>query len=69
VSEPLAAIRERTDQQLAQLHPGIRRFLHPHEYPVGLDIGLFERREALIEQLRDEAAAADSEMDSRRPLT
>ncbi|MCU0879268.1 MAG: hypothetical protein MUF06_15905, partial [Pirellulaceae bacterium] len=68
-SEPLAAIRERTGQQLAQLHPGIRRFLHPHEYPVGLDIGLFERREALIEQLRDEAAAADSEMDSRRPLT
>jgi nicotinate phosphoribosyltransferase len=51
--EPLAAIRLRARDQLAQLHPGIRRFLHPHEYPVGLDIGLYERREAMIEQFRD----------------
>jgi nicotinate phosphoribosyltransferase len=68
-AEPLAAIRLRARDQLAQLHPGIRRFLHPHEYPVGLDVGLFERRETLMQQFRDEATAADSEIDLRRPLT
>jgi nicotinate phosphoribosyltransferase len=51
-AEPLAKIRQRTTEQLAQLHPTIRRFLHPHEYPVGLDIGLHELRDAMIHTAR-----------------
>lgn len=33
----LADIRQRTQSQLAMLHPTIRRFMNPHEYPVGLE--------------------------------
>ncbi|MCA9186691.1 MAG: nicotinate phosphoribosyltransferase [Pirellulaceae bacterium] len=50
--EPLAAMRQRVVQQMAQLHPTIRRLLNPHEYPVGLDVGLHERRDAMIRQAR-----------------
>lgn len=58
--ESLDEIRARVQSQLAKLHPTIRRFLNPHEYPVGLDIGLHERREAMIHQLRQSLAAARS---------
>lgn len=33
----LSEVRDRTRKQLKQLHPGIRRFMNPHEYPVGLE--------------------------------
>src|SRR5690606_39761646 len=46
--ESLDAIRSRAQSELAQLHPTIRRLLNPHEYPVGLDIGLHERRNEMI---------------------
>lgn len=39
-------------QQLNWLDPTIRRFLNPHEYPLGLDIGLHEIREEMIFQAR-----------------
>lgn len=45
---PPAQARERTLAQLAQLHPGIRRFDHPHQYPVGLEAQLYEQRQQLI---------------------
>jgi nicotinate phosphoribosyltransferase len=38
--------------QVAKLHPGIRRFMNPHEYPVGIDIGLHELRDQMIRQMR-----------------
>lgn len=50
--ESLENIRSRAKEQLSWLHPAIRRFLNPHEYPVGLDIGLHELREAMIFQAR-----------------
>ena len=53
--ESLEDIRERTRRQSAKLHPGIRRFMNPHEYPVGIDIGLHERRDAMIRAERAEA--------------
>lgn len=56
--ELLAAIRERAANQLRQLHPGIRRFMNPHSYPVGLDIGLHELRSQMIRQLREQPPAA-----------
>lgn len=51
---PLEKIRERARQQLAALHPGIKRFTHPHQYPAGLDLGLHERKTQLILQARGE---------------
>ena len=50
--ESLGAIRERVQSQLARLHPGVRRFMNPHEYPVGIDVGLHELRDAMIRDVR-----------------
>jgi nicotinate phosphoribosyltransferase len=46
--ETLEAIRARVREQLALFHPGVKRFLNPHRYPVGLESTLHERRTALI---------------------
>ncbi|MCA9169394.1 MAG: nicotinate phosphoribosyltransferase [Planctomycetales bacterium] len=51
-SETLAVARERAQGELAQLHSSVRRLLNPHEYPVGMDLGLHRRREQLIQALR-----------------
>jgi nicotinate phosphoribosyltransferase len=50
VGEPpaLQAIRQRAQSQLAMLHPGIKRFEHPHQYPAGLESGLHELKTRLI---------------------
>ena len=48
----LEAIRSRTGAQLAQFHPGVTRHLNPHQYPVGLELGLYGRKRALILQAR-----------------
>lgn len=45
---PLADIRARTQEQLRLFHPGVRRLDNPHQYPVGLEAGLQERKAALI---------------------
>jgi nicotinate phosphoribosyltransferase len=45
---PLVQIRQRTSEQLAMLHPSIRRFANPHRYPAGLEQKLFELRNNLI---------------------
>ena len=60
VSEPesLDVIRDRAQSQLARLHPAICRFLNPHEYPVGMDIGLHEARDRMIQDLRRISAVA-----------
>ncbi len=51
-SPPLEAIRERTRTQLAALHPGVRRFVNPHEYPAGLERSLHDLRAELIQEAR-----------------
>jgi nicotinate phosphoribosyltransferase len=43
-SESLESIRSRAREQLAGLHPAIRRLLNPHTYPVGLERRLHDRR-------------------------
>lgn len=48
----LAASRENTASNLKRLHPGILRLLNPHEYPVGLEASLHERRIELMGQYR-----------------
>lgn len=46
--ESLEAIRNRMKENLGRLHPTVRRFMNPHEYPVGLDIGLHELRNEMV---------------------
>jgi nicotinate phosphoribosyltransferase len=48
----LEAIRARVREQLAMFHDGIKRFVNPHEYPVGLELGLHERKTAIILRAR-----------------
>jgi nicotinate phosphoribosyltransferase len=49
---PLPAIQARAKEQLASLHPGIRRFVNPHEYPVGLAQELHELKARLVREAR-----------------
>jgi nicotinate phosphoribosyltransferase len=48
VSPPLAELRARTAEQLAGFHVGVKRFVNPHQYPVGLEIGLHELKTELV---------------------
>ena len=49
---PVAAVRERVAQQLSRLHAGVKRFVNPHQYPVGLTAALFDLRSRLILEAR-----------------
>ncbi|MFH1924746.1 MAG: nicotinate phosphoribosyltransferase [Planctomycetota bacterium] len=40
--------RNRAQQQLAEFQPRIKRFVNPHVYPVGLEMGLHERKTEII---------------------
>jgi nicotinate phosphoribosyltransferase len=51
----LDATRTRVQQQLAMLHPGIKRFDNPHEYPAGLELTLHEFKTKMILQAKGEA--------------
>jgi nicotinate phosphoribosyltransferase len=44
----LEAVRRHAQEQLATFHAGIKRALNPHQYPVGLEEGLFDLRNRLI---------------------
>jgi nicotinate phosphoribosyltransferase len=48
----LADARRRVQEQLGHLHPGVRRFVYPHEYPVGLEQSLHELKTELILKAR-----------------
>ena len=54
---PLEASRARTQAELARLHAGVKRFVNPHQYPVGLERSLFELRTRLILEAREFPAA------------
>jgi len=51
-SPDIHSIRAYAQQQLQTLHPTIRRFTNPHQYPVGLEKGLYELKTNLILKLR-----------------
>lgn len=55
--EPLELLRERAREELTKVHPGTRRFLHPHEYPVGLEPKLHELRIKMIDEAREKVLA------------
>lgn len=44
--------RVRVNEQLAHFHKGIKRFVNPHTYPVGLEKNLFDLKTNLIMKLR-----------------
>ena len=46
-------IRKRVRQGLRQFHPGIARFVNPHQYPVGIEKSLFDLKTQLILQIRE----------------
>ena len=41
-------IRQKTFSNLSMFHGGIKRFVHPHQYPVGLEKSLFDLKTKLI---------------------
>jgi nicotinate phosphoribosyltransferase len=49
----LQSIRERVKQQLPSFHEGIKRFVNPHVYHVGLEKGLYDFKTNLILELRN----------------
>jgi nicotinate phosphoribosyltransferase len=49
---PLEAARARARDQIGRLHPGIRRFANPHQYPVGLSLELHELKTRLVLEAR-----------------
>ena len=51
---PLADIRRRVQSQLAMFHRGVKRFVNPHQYPVGLELGLHELKTELVLRARGE---------------
>jgi nicotinate phosphoribosyltransferase len=51
---PLAEVRRHAQEQLAMLHPSIKRIVNPHQYPAGLELSLHERKTQLILQARGE---------------
>ncbi len=44
--------RKRAQQQLAEFHAGVKRFVDPHAYSVGLEAGLHARKMQLIRSQR-----------------
>jgi len=46
-------VRARVQEQLAGLHPGVKRFVNPHIYPVGLEKRLHDHKTELILKLRE----------------
>jgi nicotinate phosphoribosyltransferase len=60
----LPASRENTQRELALFHPGVKRLKNPHDYPVGLEERLNERRMQLVLAMRQDPTSTGA----RRPV-
>jgi nicotinate phosphoribosyltransferase len=49
---PLVDVRRRAADELSRFHSGVKRFVNPHRYPVGLERGLHDLRTRLIVEAR-----------------
>ncbi len=49
---PLAEARARAGAQLARFHAGVKRFMNPHQFPVGLERRLHDLRAQLVLEAR-----------------
>lgn len=54
----LDSIRNRTMQQLNHFHVGIKRFLNPHQYVVGMEKSLYDIKVQLIRNIRSKTSHA-----------
>lgn len=54
----LIKVQRRTGQQLANLHPSIKRLMNPHRYPAGLESRLADLRAELIARNEPQPRAA-----------
>ncbi len=52
---PLVEVRKRVTSELSRFHSGVKRFVNPHLYPVGLERGLHDLRTRLIVEARGSA--------------
>jgi len=50
----LVEVRQRAQDQIGMFHSGVKRLVNPHEYPVGLELGLHDQKMKLILQARGE---------------
>ena len=50
---PLVEVRARAAAQLERFHAGVKRLVHPHAYPVGLERHLYDLRTRLILEARE----------------
>ena len=51
-SPDIEDIRARVQSQLRAVHPSVKRFLNPHQYPAGIEQRLHELRTRLILEAR-----------------
>lgn len=58
-SPPLAEIRENTVRQLSGFHEGIKRFINPHQYVVGMEQSLYQLKVDLIKKIRKVSQKGD----------
>jgi nicotinate phosphoribosyltransferase len=54
----LNSIREKTFKELAHFNVGIKRFLNPHQYFVGMEKSLYDLKVKLIRMIRDQISHA-----------
>ena len=52
----LVDIREKTLNELEKFHVGIKRFMNPHQYVVGMEKSLYDLKIALIKNIRSHTA-------------
>ncbi|MBF0286928.1 MAG: nicotinate phosphoribosyltransferase [SAR324 cluster bacterium] len=50
---PLTHVRANVKRELCHFHQGVRRFVNPHQYPVGIESFLYELKTKLILQIRE----------------
>jgi nicotinate phosphoribosyltransferase len=55
---PLEAVRRRAAEQLSGFHAGVKRFMNPHQYPVGLEQRLSDLKTRLVLRARGAGDAA-----------
>lgn len=53
----LAEARKRRREDLSRFHDAVKRFLHPHEYPVGLEPNLHDLKTELMREAREQVVA------------
>lgn len=49
----LKSIRDKTEKELKRFHDGIKRFINPHQYVVGMDIDYYHRKVEQIRKIRN----------------